>query len=113
MRLKVGKIYLFKFLIYMNRFGEVICVVLDWYKLLLFFVFIIYDDMDLLMGWLWLWLFGLVGGYNGMKLAIVYLGIFEFFCLWIGIGKFKNFIVESGELKIISYVLGKFSFIEN
>lgn len=59
----------------MNRLGEVISVVVNWYKLFLFCVFIIYDDMDLLMGWLRLWLFGLVGGYNGMKFAIVYLGI--------------------------------------
>lgn len=33
--------------------------------------------------------------------------------MWIGIGKLKNIIVERGEVKIISYVLGKFSFKEN
>ena len=112
-RPKAGKIYLLKPLTYMNGSGEAIRAVLDWYKLPPSSVLIIYDDMDLPMGRLRLRLSGSAGGHNGMKSAIAHLGTLEFPRLRIGIGKPKNFTVESGEPKTISHVLGKFSPTEN
>ena len=112
-RLKADKIYLLKPLTYMNRSGEAIRTVVDWYKLPLTSVLVIYDDMDLPMGRLRLRLSGSAGGHNGMKSAIAHLGTQEFPRLRIGIGKPKNLTTESGEPKTISHVLGKFSPTEN
>jgi len=112
-RLKADKIYLLKPLTYMNKSGEAIRAVVDWYKLPLTSVLVIYDDMDLPMGRLRLRLSGSAGGHNGMKSAIAHLGTQEFPRLRIGIGKPKNLTTESGEPKTISHVLGKFSPTEN
>jgi len=106
---KADKIYLLKPLTYMNRSGEAIRAVVDWYKLPPSSVLIIYDDMDLPMGRLRLRLSGSAGGHNGIKSAIAHLGTQEFPRLRIGIGKPKNFTAESGDPKTISHVLGKFS----
>ncbi|MGD1698634.1 aminoacyl-tRNA hydrolase [Dapis sp. BLCC M229] len=106
---KTEKIYLLKPLTYMNRSGQAIRAVVDWYKLPPSSVLIIYDDMDLPMGRLRLRLSGSAGGHNGMKSAIAHLGTQEFPRLRIGIGKPKNVTAESGDPKTISHVLGKFS----
>ncbi|NEQ36433.1 MAG: aminoacyl-tRNA hydrolase [Okeania sp. SIO3I5] len=106
---KADKIYLLKPLTYMNKSGEAIRAVVDWYKLPPSSVLIIYDDMDLPMGRLRLRLSGSAGGHNGMKSAIAHLGTQEFPRLRIGIGKPKNVTAESGDPKTISHVLGKFS----
>ncbi len=103
------KIYLLKPLTYMNRSGQAVRAVVDWYKLPPSSVLIIYDDMDLPMGRLRLRLSGSAGGHNGMKSAIAHLGTQEFSRLRIGIGKPKNVTAESGDPKTISHVLGKFS----
>lgn len=110
---KADKIYLLKPLTYMNRSGEAIRAVVDWYKLPLTSVLIIYDDLDLPIGRLRLRLSGSAGGHNGMKSAIAHLGTQELPRLRIGIGKPKNPTTESGEPKTISHVLGKFSPTEN
>ncbi|MGK7921503.1 MAG: aminoacyl-tRNA hydrolase [Trichodesmium sp.] len=110
---KAEKIYLLKPLTYMNRSGQAIRAVVDWYKLPPSSVLIIYDDMDLPMGRLRLRLSGSAGGHNGMKSAIAHLGTQEFPRLRIGIGKPKNVTAESGDPKTISHVLGKFSSTEN
>ena len=106
---KADKIYLLKPLTYMNKSGEAIRAVVDWYKLPPSSVLIIYDDMDLPMGRLRLRLSGSAGGHNGMRSAIAHLGTQEFPRLRIGIGKPKNVTAESGDPKAISHVLGKFS----
>lgn len=102
-------IYLLKPLTYMNRSGESIRAVVDWYKLPPHSVLIIYDDMDLPMGRLRLRLSGSAGGHNGMKSAIAHLSTQEFPRLRIGIGKPKNATVETGDPNTIGHVLGKFS----
>jgi PTH1 family peptidyl-tRNA hydrolase len=112
-RIKTDKIYLLKPLTYMNRSGQAIRSVVDWYKLPPSSVLIIYDDMDLPMGRLRLRLSGSAGGHNGMKSAIAHLGTQEFPRLRIGIGKPKNVTAESGDPKTISHVLGKFSSAES
>jgi PTH1 family peptidyl-tRNA hydrolase len=101
--LKGNKLRLLKPLTYMNRSGQAIRAVMDWYKLPPESVLIIYDDMDLPVGRLRLRLLGSAGGHNGMKSAIAHLGTQNFPRLRIGIGK------SSQDKGSISHVLGKFS----
>ncbi|MEB3342404.1 aminoacyl-tRNA hydrolase [Okeania sp.] len=110
---KNEKVYLLKPSTYMNKSGEAIRGMVDWYKLPHSSVLIIYDDMDLAVGRLRLRLSGSAGGHNGMKSAIAHLGTQEFPRLRIGIGKPKNVSAESGDPKTISHVLGKFSSTES
>ncbi|NEP14011.1 MAG: aminoacyl-tRNA hydrolase [Symploca sp. SIO1A3] len=100
---KGSKVRLLKPLTYMNRSGQAIRAVMDWYKLPPNSVLIIYDDMDLPVGRLRLRLAGSAGGHNGMKSAIAHLGTQNFPRLRIGIGK------SSQDKGNISHVLGKFS----
>jgi peptidyl-tRNA hydrolase, PTH1 family len=91
---------------YMNRSGQSIRAVVDWYKLEPSSVFVIYDDMDLPIGKIRLRLSGSAGGHNGMKSAIAHLGTQDFPRLRIGIGKPKE---EKADDVTISHVLGRFS----
>lgn len=100
---KGNKIYLLKPLTYMNRSGQAIRAVTDWYKLPPESVLVIYDDMDLSVGRIRLRLLGSAGGHNGMKSAIAHLGTQNFPRLRIGIGK------STPDKETVSYVLGKFS----
>ena len=100
---KGNKIYLLKPLTYMNRSGQAIRAVTDWYKLPPESVLVIYDDMDLSVGRIRLRLSGSAGGHNGMKSAIAHLGTQNFPRLRIGIGK------STPDKETVSYVLGKFS----
>ncbi|HEY9611317.1 aminoacyl-tRNA hydrolase [Allocoleopsis sp.] len=97
------KVRLLKPLTYMNRSGQAIRAVADWYKLPPESVLIIYDEMDLPVGRLRLRLSGSAGGHNGMKSAIAHLGTQNFPRLRIGIGK------SSADKDSVSHVLGKFS----
>lgn len=97
------KIFLLKPLTYMNRSGQAIRAVTDWYKLPPESVLVIYDDMDLPVGRLRLRLSGSAGGHNGMKSTIAHLGTQNFPRLRIGIGK------SGAEKNSVSHVLGKFS----
>lgn len=103
-RSPVGKIYLLKPLTYMNRSGQAIRAVIDWYKLPPESVLTIYDDMDLPLGRLRLRESGSAGGHNGMKSTIAHLGTQNFPRLRLGIGRPR---VVSGET--VSHVLGKFA----
>ncbi len=97
------KIRLLKPLTYMNRSGQAIRAVTDWYKLPPESVLIIYDDMDLSLGRLRLRLSGSAGGHNGMKSTIAHLGTQNFPRLRIGIGK------SNQDKDTVSHVLGKFA----
>lgn len=108
---QLTKIRLLKPLTYMNRSGQSIRAVTDWFKLPSTSVLIIYDDMDLPLGKLRLRLSGSAGGHNGMKSAIAHLGHQNFPRLRIGIGKPQN--AGGGEDKTISYVLGQFNATES
>ncbi|MGD2182020.1 aminoacyl-tRNA hydrolase [Lusitaniella coriacea] len=99
------KIYLLKPSTYMNRSGESIRSVVDWYKLSPESLLVIYDDMDLPLGRLRLRLSGSAGGHNGIKSTISHLGGQNFPRLRIGIGKSQN--------ATVSHVLGRFSPEEN
>lgn len=97
------KVRLLKPLTYMNRSGQSVRAVTDWYKVEPCSVLVIYDDMDLPVGRLRMRLSGSAGGHNGMKSIIAHLGSQEFPRLRIGIGK------SDGEKTTISHVLGKFA----
>nr|WP_202804244.1 aminoacyl-tRNA hydrolase [Pleurocapsa sp. PCC 7319] len=97
------KIRLLKPLTYMNRSGQAVRAVTDWYKLNPQSVLIIYDDMDLPVGRLRMRLSGSAGGHNGMKSIISHLGSQDFSRLRIGIGK------SDARKQSISHVLGKFA----
>lgn len=97
------KVRLLKPLTYMNRSGQAVRAVTDWYKVEPRSVLVIYDDMDLPVGRLRIRLSGSAGGHNGMKSIIAHLGSQEFPRLRIGIGK------SDGEKDTINHVLGKFA----
>jgi len=102
------KIRLLKPLTYMNRSGQAIRAVTDWYKLSPESVLVIYDDMDLPCGKIRLRLSGSAGGHNGMKSAIAHLNTQNFPRLRIGIGKPQN-AISSDDPTAVSHVLGRFS----
>jgi PTH1 family peptidyl-tRNA hydrolase len=97
------KVRLLKPLTYMNRSGQSVRAVTDWYKIEPRSVLVIYDDMDLPVGRLRMRLSGSAGGHNGMKSIIAHLGSQDFPRLRLGIGK------SDGEKGTISHVLGKFA----
>lgn len=105
------KIRLLKPLTYMNRSGQAIHAVTNWYKLPPESVLVIYDEMDLPLGKTRLRLSGSAGGHNGMKSTIAHLGTDNFPRLRIGIGRPKN--DKSDENETVSHVLGKFSIAES
>jgi len=96
------KIRLLKPLTYMNRSGQSVRAVTDWYKVSTKSVLVIYDDMDLPVGRLRMRLSGSAGGHNGMKSIIAHLSAQDFPRLRIGIGK-------SDGKETVSHVLGKFA----
>lgn len=98
------KIRLLKPLTYMNRSGEAVQAVTNWYKLDPSSVLAIYDDMDLPVGRIRLRLSGSAGGHNGMKSLVSHLGTQQFPRLRVGIGRPKP--SDTGS---VSHVLGKFS----
>ncbi|MEL6137773.1 MAG: aminoacyl-tRNA hydrolase [Cyanobacteria bacterium J06628_6] len=90
---------------YMNRSGQSVRSIVDWYKLDPAAVLVVYDDMDLPVGRLRLRTSGSAGGHNGMKSIISHLGTQDFPRLRIGIGT-ANKAQGNG---VVSHVLGKFA----
>ncbi|AFY39399.1 peptidyl-tRNA hydrolase [[Leptolyngbya] sp. PCC 7376] len=99
------KLGLLKPTTYMNRSGQSLRAVIDWYKIPPESVLVVYDDMDLPLGRLRLRLTGSAGGHNGIKSIISHLGTKDFPRLRIGIGKAR----VQGDRQTISHVLGKFA----
>lgn len=97
-------IRLLKPLTYMNRSGQSVRAVYDWYKLSVDDVLVVYDDLDLAVGRLRLRKSGSAGGHNGMKSIIAHLGGQDFPRLRLGIGK-----SELSGTNTVSHVLGKFT----
>lgn len=93
---------------YMNRSGQAVRAIIDWYKLSPDDVLIIYDDMDLPTGRLRLRLSGSAGGHNGMKSIISHLGTQSFPRLRLGISRADN-TENQANRAVIGYVLGKFA----
>lgn len=97
------KVYLLKPLTYMNKSGQAIRAVMDWYKLPAESVLLVYDDLDLPVGRLRLRLSGSAGGHNGVKSAISHLGTQAFPRVRLGIQK------SHSQKDTISHVLTKFA----
>ncbi|ESA37818.1 peptidyl-trna hydrolase [Leptolyngbya sp. Heron Island J] len=93
---------------YMNRSGQAVRAVVDWYKLSPSDVLIIYDDMDLPIGKLRLRLSGSAGGHNGMKSIISHLGTQTFPRLRLGISRANNLESQANQV-VVGHVLGKFA----
>ena len=101
------KLTLLKPTTFMNRSGDSVRAVIDWYKWSPQSVLIVYDDMDLPVGKIRLRKAGSAGGHNGMKSLISCLGTQEFPRLRMGIDSPKsNRVVQSDT---VSYVLGRFA----
>lgn len=101
------KISLLKPTTYMNRSGQAVRSVLDWYKLPAESVLVIYDDMALPLGKLRLRHSGSAGGHNGMKSIIAHLGTQSFPRLRVGIGSSHR--VGDRDQAVVAHVLGKFA----
>lgn len=103
-----GKVHLLKPLTFMNRSGQSVRAVVDWFKLSPDSVLIIYDDMDLPIGRIRLRLSGSAGGHNGVKSIISHLGTQAFPRLRVGIGATdKSSRDRNGA--VVAHVLGRFS----
>jgi len=96
------KVVLLKPLTYMNLSGESLIQVVQFYKLELEDILVIYDDMDTPVGQIRLRLKGSAGGHNGMKSIIQHLGTDQFCRIRVGIGR-----PPQGK-KVIDYVLEPF-----
>ncbi len=95
------KHYLIKPITYMNDSGRAISLVMNYYKLNIKDLFVVYDDMDLETGHIRMRLKGSSGGHNGIKSIIAHVKTEDFMRLRIGIGNAKD--------DVIDYVLSKFS----
>ena len=86
---------------YMNNSGEVVRKFLDYFKIEVNDIFVIYDDINYEVGDYKLKPKGSSGGHNGIKNIIKHLGTEEFKRLKIGIGYNNNY-------DLVNYVTGKF-----
>jgi len=97
------KVILVKPLTYMNLSGESIREVIDFYKLDVNEVLIVFDDISLDVGKLRLRPTGSAGGHNGIKSIIAHLGTDQFKRIKFGVGdKPKGYDLSD-------WVLGRFS----
>jgi PTH1 family peptidyl-tRNA hydrolase len=97
------KVLLVKPQTYMNLSGEAVYQVIDYYKIAVDKILIIYDDLDLPLGAIRVRLSGSSGGHKGLGSIINTLGTDKLPRLKIGIGRPAN------DLSIIDYVLTPFS----
>ncbi len=100
-RIGTEKVYFLKPETYMNLSGESIRAMIDFFKIDVDDVYVIYDDMDLEVGQLKIKPGGGSGGHNGLKSIEAHLGTKKYKRFRIGIGKDKNMLV-------VDYVLGRF-----
>ncbi|MFD1706522.1 aminoacyl-tRNA hydrolase [Siminovitchia sediminis] len=97
------KAILLKPLTYMNLSGESVRPLMDYYKIPVDHLLVIYDDLDLPVGKIRLRQKGSAGGHNGMKSIIQHLGTSDFNRIRIGINR------PPEGMKVPDYVLGQFS----
>lgn len=88
---------------FMNRSGDCIQPFIDYYKINVENIIVIYDDLDLPVGKIRLRKKGGHGGHNGLRSVIDRLGTNNFKRLRVGIGR------PMDSQPIIDYVLNKFS----
>jgi len=93
---------------YMNKSGEAVRAIVDWYKINLDQIFIIVDDKDLPLGKIRFRKKGSSGGHNGLKSIIEKLQTQDFNRIRIGIGSPPS-NKEIRNFNTISHVLGNIS----
>lgn len=98
-----NKVILAQPLTYMNNSGEAVRQIVDYYKIELEKIIIIYDDLDLPTGKLRIKEKGSSGGHNGIASIINCLGSQEIPRIRIGIDS------PPEDYPVINYVLGRFS----
>lgn len=98
---KGEKVILLKPMTYMNLSGESISELMNFYKIPLENMLVIFDDMDVPIGKIKLRYKGSSGGHNGLKSIIAHLGTEQFQRIKMGIGR-----PATGD--VVSYVLGNF-----
>jgi PTH1 family peptidyl-tRNA hydrolase len=96
-----AKVVLAKPQMYMNLSGIPVRELVNWYKIDLADLLVVYDDMDLPIGQLRLRGDGTAGGHNGMRSIITELGSNDFPRLRVGIGR--------GGGASVAHVLSRFS----
>lgn len=97
------KVFLLKPMTYMNLSGESMRAILDFYKLKVEDVVIIYDDMDTPFGQIRLRYQGSAGGHNGIKSIIQHAGTQSFNRIRVGVNR------PAPGYNIADYVLANFS----
>jgi len=95
------KIIFLKPMTYMNNSGESVRKFIDYYKINLDDIIIIYDDMDFDLGQFKIKNSGSSAGHNGIKSIISHINTENFKRIRIGISRSKN--------DKVNYVLGKFN----
>ena len=88
---------------YMNLSGESIIQVLNFYKIPIENMIVVYDDMDTPLGHIKLKIKGSSGGHNGIKSIISHLGTDVFLRVKVGVGQ------KPKQYDLADYVLGHFS----
>lgn len=96
------KVILLQPLTFMNLSGESIKSLLDFYKIKVEEILVVYDDLDLPIGKIRLRQKGGHGGHNGVRSTIDHLGTKEFKRLRVGVGR------PMGRIPVIDYVLSPF-----
>ncbi len=85
--IKGEKVILVKPLTYMNKSGECIRSLMDFYKLTTDDLIVVYDDTSLDLGRLRIRVKGSAGGHNGIKNIISHMGSQEFPRVKVGVGE--------------------------
>ena len=98
-----GKVMLAQPQTYMNLSGESVRALMDYYKIDIEDLLVIYDDISLDVGQIRMRGKGSAGGHNGIKSIIQHTGTQEFARIKIGVGQKP----EGGDL--VKHVLGRFS----
>ena len=93
---------------YMNKSGEAIREIIDWFKIDKDKLIIVVDDIDIPLGKIRVRKKGSSGGHNGLKSIINQLNSKEFLRIRIGIGSPPT-IEKDKKYNTISHVLGNFS----
>lgn len=97
------KVLIIEPMTYMNLSGEAVRPLMDYYKVAVEDLVVLYDDLDMPQGRIRIRQKGSAGGQNGMRSIIQHLGTQEFKRIRLGIGR------PEGRKPVVDYVLQKFS----
>lgn len=87
---------------YMNLSGESVSTLMQFFKIEIEDLLVIYDDLDMPVGKLRLRKTGSAGGHNGIKNIIAHLNSHDFKRIRVGIDRHKY-------MKVVDYVLSRFT----